>query len=153
MEECMRKFAAIIILLMASGLLFGQESISIEFKYQNITIETKELSNGKIEKTVTDHGQLDLNLQLRDLIMFNLREKHYIVISDDKQHPDITVMIQPVFLPNMGLYDYSIEVEVYNKKGEMINRKLFRAWSKHGNDITNDASSEISGYLVDVLKK
>lgn len=112
----MKRIILAITAMCLTGVLFANPSITIGFKYENITTETKMNQKGEvIEKTVTEEGQPSINLQLLDQVIFALREKAYTVSTDASKESDYKVVINPVFLQYGINYVCSTLVEVYAK--------------------------------------
>jgi hypothetical protein len=143
----------VLLFLILGGYLFSQNSIVlIEFKYKNITVETKELPNGKIEKTIKDYGQNELNLQLRDLIIFKLIEEKYSAIKTAEDRYDFSVILHSLPMSGVSnICDYSISVEIYDKNKILIERKLIRGQTKF-RDFAEDLSSEIVKFITNTIK-
>jgi len=146
-------FSSACFLIILIGMVNAQNIIFIDFKYDNLTVETVQKTDGKLEKKIIDYGQSDFNLQLRDLIVFYLIDKKYNATTKQDKNANIIVKIHPVILLTGVVYDYSIEVEIYDNNNNLLNRKLFRAWAKYGNDITTIASEDIGNYIINFIKK
>ena len=148
----MKKLIIITLIAILAASLFAQTSVLVEFKYKNVVIETKELSDGKIEKTTRDFGLSDVNVQLRDLIVFKLIDKKINATSDIGKSTDYIVKLQSNINQAFQFYYYSLEIEMYKIDGSLVSRRLFRG-APGMNDFTEDLSSDIVTYIIETIKK
>ena len=150
----MKRWAISILICIVCAFAFAQNTtILVDFKYKNMSTETKETADGKIEKTVKDFGQSDVNLQLRDLIVYKLQDKKYDATSEVKKDYGYVVKIQDADTIWTYLIYYTMLIEIYNNKNELMSKKLFQGFQKHVNDFPDDVSTEIVTFIAEVLKK
>ncbi|MBN2444891.1 MAG: hypothetical protein JXJ04_26285 [Spirochaetales bacterium] len=101
--------------------LEGIDNWDLSFVYDNITIETKILDEGKEEKTIKDFGQSSLDLQLIDGIYY-LLDNAGINITKYNDTSEGKIKLHPVaFIYSGGVY-YIIDIYIY-KNDELIYRK------------------------------
>jgi hypothetical protein len=143
-------------LLLVAGLLclgvnglFAQTKVFVDFKYGNITTETTQLADGKIEKKTIDRGQTDFDLQMRDLIEFMLLEKNYSITRNARDAAYIVKLHSVVF--SFSYPSYSIEVEIYGEAEKPLSRKLING-SGQPEWVVKATAEEVTKYLVGVIK-
>ncbi len=135
----MKRIMCLVLLSSVCAFSFAQgKVVAIELKYRSTSVETKELPDGKIEKTVKDFGFSDLNLQLRDLIVLKLNAKKIVATTDAQKEHDFLVRIHPV---GSGLY--SVLVEVFDKEDKPRDWRLFRGATQY---FTDDVSTDVVTY-------
>ena len=98
---------------------------TLKFKYENVTLETKELSDGSFEKTKTDFGYNKHELQLIDSIYYSLKYQYKINI--EKNIPadgviEINVLFDQI---DSNEYNYSIEI-IFSTQNSLLARNLYR---------------------------
>jgi len=150
----MKRIPLIVVLFLASlSVLFSQTKVSVDFKYANVTFETTQLPDGKIEKKTIDRGQTDFDLQLRDLIEFMLLEKKYSITAEGAKDADYSVKLHSVLLPLANPLYYSIEVEIYSAGDKLVNRKLIIGAPPGMQWLVQKAAEEVVKYLTEVIKR
>ena len=89
---------------------------------------------------------------MRDLIEFNLLNNNYRV-SRNINDVNIIVKFHPLISGTMQYCWYSIEVEIYDRQGKLLDRKLFEGWSVAFDKLTKKASTEIANYIMQKYAK
>ena len=150
----MRKSALIALFAFVfCGIMNAQNVIAIAFKYDRVTTETTQTADGKIEKKTIDYGQSDFDLQLRDIIAYKLGQKKYTVVGKAKNGATIVVKLHSVLIGAGSYPYYSVNVEVYDDKDGLINRKLVRGFALQGQDTVDDAAEHITNFIIDSIRR
>jgi hypothetical protein len=148
----MKYSLVVLIMALLGAFAFAQaKGVLLEFKYKNITVETKVMDGGKIEKTIRDFGQTNYNVQLMDLIVFKLNDKKVNAFTDVNNDFQYHVKIDPVVLDADRGNIYSIEVEIFDAKDKMVKRELFRG-GKLWQDFPEDMSNELVTFIMANIK-
>jgi hypothetical protein len=121
---------------------------SLQFKYENVTLETKELSDGTVEKTETNYGYSKSELQLIDSIYYSLKYQYNINIEKNVPADGIIQICALIDQVDINEYYYSIEINFLNNN-ELLARNHFRKTVYFTSD--TDGYSKIIRECLDII--
>jgi hypothetical protein len=151
----MKKNVFILFFLSIIFTVYSANVFFLDFKHKNLSIETTDTSDGKTAKTIKDFGQSEMNLQIKELTENYLIDKQQVVVPDRDKSTNIIVELSinsmVYFNGDVIKCSYSIFVEIYNEKDQLMSKKLFKGQCSHS-DFTDKLSSEIATYILGTAK-
>ena len=100
--------------------LKGIESWSVGFQYQPGEVEITSKSSGETETRATAGGRDSLDLTLRDEILYVLRDRHGLKVSNNHKQGMGKILIHPLQFTFGGIH--SVRVIIQDSNGDTLAR-------------------------------
>lgn len=123
--------------------------VFIDFKYDNIVIETRMLENGKKEVVTKDYGQSDFKLFFMNHIKADLIKRKLNIVEEDQDHK-YSILIHYIPTAQISVTYAFVEVEIYSQN-KKLSREVFRG-SISEMRYLNEFTVEINNYISSILK-
>lgn len=125
----------------------------LEFTYEAVEIEQKISSGGETEAKVTKLGQFPRDLQLRDDILFHLRDKYHIPIAKDVNAAYGFIRIHPVHFYAGGFK--SLDITLYDRENNLVARIKIKNGNRNATFKDDDEFAEYCAKAIaeSILKR
>jgi hypothetical protein len=140
----------LIVMIMIGTLAFAQQKrVFIDFKYDNVTIETEFDESGQIiKRTVTEFGQSTIKNQYLDYLIFELKNRE-VNLVESKDNANITVSINPLIDFSKQRFIIYVETETLNGSSTV---ELIRGYEQNLDYLVNKTVEKTIEYLLPILK-
>lgn len=128
------------------------ENWNFDFQYKNQVIETKKENNNIIETTIKDLGNSSIELELRDDIIYQLKNNYNISLYKETNSNFGSIKFHYTMMSavsSIGYFRYSVRLFFYNQDEELLYETLLSdsIYGKDFNKIAKDASERIAVIL------